>query len=191
VARCVANERYPLAKVMMTPSAAAAANILSAAAAVVLFTSAASPDVAKRTAGRARSGGTKVAGESGRCLLTITHGLVGSERECCGPGAAAEGGRAADDGGTADGVCAAVVVLSGTGADDELAGGVDAAAAVGVELPVPGVGPGVPDGVKDWAGVQADSAARPVPASRRRLKARRLGDSGPASCRPAVPSTSS
>jgi len=83
------------------------------------------------------------------------------------------------------------VVLSGTGADDELAGGVDAAAAVGVELPVPGVGPGVPDGVKDWAGVQADSAARPVPASRRRLKARRLGDSGPASCRPAVPSTSS
>jgi hypothetical protein len=84
------------------------------------------------------------------------------------------------------------VVLSGTGADDELAFGVDAAAAaVGVELPVPGVGPGVPDGVKDWAGVQADSAARPVPASRRRLKARRLGDSGPASCRPAVPSASS
>jgi hypothetical protein len=90
------------------------------------------------------------------------------------------------------GVCAAAVVLSGTGADDELAFGVDAAAAaVGVELPVPGVGPGVPDGVKDWAGVQADSAARPVPASRRRLKARRLGDSGPASCRPAVPSASS
>jgi hypothetical protein len=85
-------------------------------------------------------------------------------------------------------------VPSGTGADGVLAGGVDAAAAaVGVELPVPvpGVGPGVPDGVKDWAGVQADSAARPVPASRRRLKARRLGDSGPASCRPAVPSASS
>ncbi len=96
--------------------------------------------------------------------------------------------------GADDGACAAVAVLSGTGADDELAGGVDAAAAaVGVELPVPvpGVGPGVPDGVKDWAGVQADSAARPVPASRRRLKARRLGDSGPASCRPAVPSASS
>ncbi|WP_308197241.1 hypothetical protein [Arthrobacter humicola] len=129
--------------------------------------------------------------------MTITHGLVGSERECCGPGAAADGGRAAADGGTgdaADGACAAAVVLSGTGADDELGGGVDAAAAaVGVELPVPvpGVGPGVPEGVKDWAGVQADSAARPVPASRRRLKARRLGDSGPASRRPAVPSASS
>jgi hypothetical protein len=129
-------------------------------------------------------------------LLTITHGLVGSERECCGPGAAADGGRAAADGGTGVAVvvaCVAAGVLSGTGADDEPAGGADAAAAaVGVELavPVPGVGPGVPDGVKDWAGVQADSAARPVPASRRRLKARRLGDSGPASCRPAVPSAS-
>jgi hypothetical protein len=126
--------------------------------------------------------------------LTITHGLVGSERECCGPGAAADGGRAAADGDAVDGACVAAGVASGTGADDELAGGVDAAAAaVGVELPVavPGVGPGVPDGVKDWAGVQADSAARPVPASRRRLKARRLGDSGPASCRPAVLSASS
>src|SRR4249919_4236842 len=96
---------------MTTPSEAAAANIFSAAAAVVLFSSAASPEVAKRTAGRARSGGTNVAGESGRCLLTITHGLVGSERECCGPGAvadggcaAAEGGCAAADGGTGDAV---------------------------------------------------------------------------------------
>ncbi len=89
------KERYPLAKVMMTPSAAAAANIFSAAAAVVLFSSAASPDVARRTAGRTRSGGTKVAGESGRCLLTTTHGLVGSVSECCGPGAAADGGGAA------------------------------------------------------------------------------------------------
>jgi hypothetical protein len=174
---------------MMTPSAAAAANILSAAAAVVLFTSAASPDVAKRTAGRARSGGTKVAGESGRCLLTTTHGLVGSESECCGPGAAADGGRAAADGGTADDVAGVGV------SDPELPAGFDAAAAVGVAVPVPGarsgVGPGVPDGVKDWAGVQADSAARPVPASRKRLNARRLGESGPTSCRPAVPSAPS
>ncbi|WP_026537597.1 hypothetical protein [Arthrobacter sp. 9MFCol3.1] len=124
--------------------------------------------------------------------MTITHGLVGSERECCGPGAAAEGGRAAADGGTGDAVAGASgadgVEDSGAGL---VGGGFDAAAAVGVALPVPGGGPGVPDGVKDWAGVQADSAARPVPASRRRLKARRLGDSGPASCRPAVPSASS
>ena len=78
----------------MTPSAAAAANSFSAAAAVVLFSSAASPEVASRTAGRTRSGGTKLAGESGRCLLTITHGLVGSVSECCGPGAVADGGDA-------------------------------------------------------------------------------------------------
>ena len=50
----------------------------------------------------------------------------------------------------------------------------------------PGVGPGVPDGVLGWAGVQAVRAARPVPASRRRLNARRLGESCPASCRPDV-----
>ncbi len=139
----------------MTPSAAAAANIVSAAAAVVLFSSAASPDVTRRTAGRTRSGGTKVAGESGRCLLTITHGLVGSESECCGPGAAADGGGAAADGGTAD------EVAGGGVSDGELSGEFDAAAAaVGVALPEPeprpgvgsGVGPGVPDGVKDWAG---------------------------------------
>ncbi|WP_356815687.1 hypothetical protein [Arthrobacter sp. Bi26] len=107
--------------------------------------------------------------------------------ECCGPGAAAEGGGAAADGGTAAAAAGAGV------ADGELAGGLDAAAAaVGVALPMPGVGsgvgPGVPDGVKDWAGVQAESAARPVPASRRRLKARRLGESGLAGCRPNAPS---
>ena len=176
----------------MTPSAAAAANILSAAAAVVLFSSAASPEVASRTAGRTRSGGTKVAGESGRCLLTITHGLVGSESECCGPGAAAEGGRAAADGGTADGVCAAERCFPERAPTVCLpAGSTPRRRRSASNCQVPGVGPGVPDGVKDWAGVQADSAARPVPASRRRLKARRLGDSGPASCRPAVPSASS
>ncbi|WP_442852617.1 hypothetical protein [Arthrobacter sp. 131MFCol6.1] len=134
--------------------------------------------------------------------MTITHGLVGSERECCGPGAVADGGSAAAEGGCAladggmadavDGACVTEGVLSAPGAGAALVGGeVAAAAAVGVALPEPGVGPGVPDGVKDWAGVQADSAARPVPASRRRLKARRLGESRPASCRPAVPSASS
>jgi hypothetical protein len=123
-------------------------------------------------------------------LLTITHGLVGSVSECCGPGAAAEGGCAAADGGTADDV-------AGVGAcDGVLAGEPDgAAAALGVAPPVPGVGPGVdpgmPDGVGDWSGAQADSAARPVPASRRRLNARRLGESGPADCRPNVRSASS
>jgi hypothetical protein len=88
-----------------------------------------------------------------------------------------------------DGACVTEGLLSAPGAGGVLPG--EVAAAVGVALPVPGGGPGVPDGVKDWAGVQADSAARPVPASRRRLKARRLGDSRPASCRPAVPSASS
>src|SRR6476661_5451161 len=94
---------------MMTPSAAAAANIFSAAAAVVLFSSAASPEVASRTAGRTRSAGTKVAGESGRCLLTITHGLAGFVSECCGTGFAAGG--AATDGG----VGAAVAGVAGLG----------------------------------------------------------------------------
>jgi hypothetical protein len=174
---------------MMTPSAAAAANIFSAAAAVVLFSSAASPEVAKRTAGRTRSGGTKVAGESGRCLLTITHGLVGSVSECCGPRAEADGGAfggAAFDGGAAAGVGggAAAVVLSGMVAAD--------AATVGAPVPIPGLSPGVGAGMPAGAeagadagaGVQALRAARPVPASRRRLNARRLGESGPADCRP-------
>src|SRR6478672_4840616 len=115
---------------MMTPSAAAAANIFSAADAVVLFRSAASSEVASRTAGRTRSGGTKVAGESGRCLLTITHGLLGSERECCGPGAAADGGRADAEGGTADDVAGV-----GVGVADGLL--------VGVPPSMPGVRPGV------------------------------------------------
>jgi len=112
---------------------------------------------------------------------------VGSVSECCGPGAVADGGRAVADGGTGDGVGVAV-------ADGLLAGETDGAAvAIGVALPVPGPGddPGMPDGVVDWSGVQADSAARPVPASRRRLKARRLGESGPADCRPNDRSASS
>jgi hypothetical protein len=154
------------------------------------LSSAASPEVASRTAGRTRSGGTKLAGESGRCLLTITHGLVGSVSECCGPGAAAEGGRAVADGGTADDVAGWAV------ADGVLEGEPDGAAtAVGFAPPVPGTGPGddpgVPGGVGDWSGVQADSAARPVPASRRRLKARRLGEPGLAGWRPNVRSASS
>jgi hypothetical protein len=184
----------------MTPSAAAAANIFSAAAAVVLFISAASPEVAKRTAGRTRSGGTKVAGESGRCLLTITHGLVGSVSECCGPRAAADGGAfagAAFDDGAATGVggVPAAVVLSGTVAADGGFGELDAAAAAAaagdpVRTPglSPGVGAGMPAGAEAGAdagaGVQALRAARPVPAIRRRLNARRLGESGPADCRP-------
>ncbi|MFE4227517.1 hypothetical protein ACFRJ8_06500 [Arthrobacter sp. NPDC056886] len=115
--------------------------------------------------------------------------------ECCGPGAAAEGGRVAADGGTVDGGTADDVAGVGV-ADGVLAGESDGAAtAVGVALPppVPGPGedPGVPDGVADWSGVQADSAASPVPASRRRLKARRLGESGPAGCRPNARSASS
>ena len=181
---------------MTTPSAAAAANIFSAAAAVVLFSSAASPEVARRMAGRTRSGGTNVAGESGRCLLTITHGLVGFVSECCGPGAAADGGDAAADGGAAvaegaaaaaagdAGVAGAAVALAGSGEPDAEA----AADCAALPLPGvgPGVGPGVPNGVLGWAGVQAVRAARPVPASRRRLNARRLGESGPASCRPEV-----
>jgi hypothetical protein len=72
-------------------------------------------------------------------LLTITHGLVGSVSECCGPGTAADGGGAA-----ADDVAAGDVVGVGV-ADGLLAGEPDgAAAAVGVG---PGVDPGVPDGV--------------------------------------------
>ncbi|WP_346780747.1 hypothetical protein [Arthrobacter sp. ES3-54] len=117
--------------------------------------------------------------------------------ECCGPGAAAEGGCAAADGGcaAADGGTADDVAGVGV-ADALLAGEPDGAAtAVGVAPPVPGTGPGddpgVPDGVGDWSGAQADSAARPVPASRRRLKARRLGESGPADCRPTARSASS
>ena len=179
----------------MTPSAAAAANIVSAAAAVVLFSSAASPEVTRRTAGRTRSRGTKLAGESGRCLLTITHGLVGSVSECCGPGAVADGGCAAADGGRAvvDGGTADDVAGAGA-ADGVLEGEPDGAAtSPGVAFPVPGPGddPGVPDGAGDWSGAQADSAARPVPASRSRLKARRLGESGPAACRPNARSASS
>jgi hypothetical protein len=128
-------------------------------------------------------------------LLTITHGLVGSESECCGPGAAAEGGCAAAEGGCAAAADGTADDVAGVGvADGEPAAELDAVAAVfGVALPEPvaGVGPGVPDGVRDWAGAQADSAARPVPASRRRLKARRLGESGLAGCRPNAPSASS
>ena len=109
------------------------------------------------------------------------------------------------DGGMADavdGACVTEGVLSAPGAGvgvgcpvvGPLAGEADAAAAadcVALPVPVPGVDPGVPDGVYDWAGAQADSAARLVPASRRRLKARRLSESGLGDCRPNAPSVSS
>ncbi|MGZ4663245.1 MAG: hypothetical protein ACXVYB_18405, partial [Arthrobacter sp.] len=71
--------------------------------------------------------------------------------------------------------------------DGELEG-----AAVGPAVRIPGLSPGVGAGMPAGAeagadagaGVQALRAARPVPASRRRLNARRLGESGPADCRP-------
>src|SRR5919205_1526494 len=95
---------------MVTPSAAAAANIRSAAAAVVLFSCAASPATARATLGWTRFAGTKLAGFSGRCLLTITQGLVGEVSEYC------FGSREAADGGAA-----AAVVVDGAGAVGELA----------------------------------------------------------------------
>jgi hypothetical protein len=117
---------------------------------------------------------------------------VGSESECFGPGAAADGG-AAD-------AAAAVGAAGVAAADDGLAGGGDdgvpaaefdaEAAADGVELPAPGIGPGVPEGTAAWSGVQALRAARPVPTRKNRPKARRLGASRPpawpAGCRPDV-----
>ncbi|WP_456508477.1 hypothetical protein [Arthrobacter sp. TE12232] len=131
-------------------------------------------------------------------MLTITHGLPGSVSECCGPRAEADGGAfdgdAFDDGAAAGvGAVAAAVVLSGTGAaDGGFGGGELDVAAVGDPVRTPGLSPGVGAGMPAGAeagadagvGVQALRAARPVPDSRRRLNARRLGESGPADCRP-------
>ena len=67
-----------------------------------------------------------MAGESGRCLFTTTHGLAGSVSEC--RGAAAVG--AAGEGGVSASVAAG---LSGAGSVD------------GVVVAVPDGGAGVPD----------------------------------------------
>lgn len=100
--------------------------------------------------GWTRSAGVKSAGERGRCLLTISHGLVGSVRENCG--ASLIGGA---------GVVVAVDVAEGVGVGS------------GVVLPAGGVpvlaaddGPG--------AGVQADRTPSPAATARKRVKERLL-----------------
>ena len=112
----------------------------------------------------------KVAGESGRCLLTTTQGLAGSVRECWGPDTEAAG----DDGAgrVADGVVGSVL------AEGVAVGVVSGEALTGVGAGVGGTPVPDADGAGTAAGSQAaraaavtgTAAAARKPPKRRRLK---------------------
>lgn len=99
--------------------------------------------------GWTRSAGVKSAGERGRCLLTISHGLVGSVCENCG--AFLVGGAAV----------VAVDVAEGVGVGS------------GVVLPAGGVAVLAGDG-GPGASVQADRTPSPAATARNRVKERLL-----------------
>jgi hypothetical protein len=149
---------------MVTPAEAAPAKSFSAAAAVVLLSREASPLTASWTAGCTRSPGTNCRGTRGRCLLTITHWLVGSLRENFWD--------KTPDGGAFDGGAAVAV---GDGATEATCGVVVAVGEEGVAVWRPET-----EGAGAWeatgeSGVQAAKAVIPTPATSSVVNDLRLG----------------